>query len=42
MPDTHANVENLINKFNYKPSTSVVSGVTKFVEWYKIITKYEK
>ena len=35
VPDTHANVENLINKFNYKPSTSVVSGVTKFVEWYK-------
>ena len=35
VPDTHANVENLINKFNYKPSTSVITGVTKFVEWYK-------
>ena len=35
VPDTHANVDNLIKKFNYKPSTSVVDGVSKFVKWYK-------
>ena len=35
VPDTHANVDNLIKKFNYKPSTSVFDGVSKFVKWYK-------
>jgi UDP-glucuronate 4-epimerase len=35
VPDTHANVDNLIKKFNYKPSTSVIDGVSKFVKWYK-------
>ena len=33
--DTYANVDNLKKKFNYKPSTSVVDGVNKFVKWYK-------
>ena len=35
VPDTYANVDNLKKKFNYKPSTSVISGVTNFVKWYK-------
>ena len=35
VPDTYANVDNLKNKFDYKPSTSVISGVTNFVKWYK-------
>ena len=35
VPDTYANVDNLKKKFNYKPSTSVIDGVTKFVKWYK-------
>ena len=35
VPDTCANVDNLKKKFNYKPSTSVIDGVTKFVKWYK-------
>jgi UDP-glucuronate 4-epimerase len=35
VPDTYASVENLKNKFNYKPSTSVVNGVSNFVKWYK-------
>jgi UDP-glucuronate 4-epimerase len=35
VPDTCANVDNLEKKFNYKPTTSVTEGVTKFVEWYK-------
>ena len=39
VPDTYADSNNLEKKFNYKPSTSVVEGVTKFVDWYK---KYYK
>jgi len=35
VPDTYANVNNLIKHFNYKPSTSVIDGVSKFVKWYK-------
>ena len=35
VPDTYANVDNLNKKFNYKPSTSVISGVSNFVKWYK-------
>ncbi len=33
--DTNANVDNFIKKFDYKPSTSVVKGVSNFVNWYK-------
>jgi len=35
VPDTYANTDNLKNKFNYKPSTSVFEGVSNFVNWYK-------
>jgi UDP-glucuronate 4-epimerase len=35
VPDTFANVDNLIKKFNYKPSTPIGEGITNFVEWYK-------
>ena len=35
VPETYANVDNLKKKFNYKPSTSVIDGVSKFVKWYK-------
>ena len=35
LPDTHADVDNLMKKFNYKPSTSIINGVSKFVKWYK-------
>ena len=35
VPDTYANVDNLKKKFNYKPKTSVVEGVSHFVKWYK-------
>jgi len=34
VPDTFANLDNLIKNFNYKPVTSVEEGVTKFVDWY--------
>jgi len=35
VPDTYANTDNLNEKFNYKPSTSVIEGVSNFVKWFK-------
>ena len=35
VPDTYADTSNLNEKFNYKPSTSVIDGVSNFVKWYK-------
>lgn len=35
VPDTCANVDNLKKYFNYKPSTSVNDGISKFIKWYK-------
>ncbi len=35
IPDTNANVNNLIKKLDYKPSISVEDGVSNFVQWYK-------
>ena len=33
--DTFANIDNLKEKFQYKPSISIEEGITKFVKWYK-------
>ena len=35
VPDTYANVEDLVRDVGYKPNTSVEDGVAKFVDWYK-------
>ena len=35
VPDTCSNSDNLKMTFDYKPTTSVLEGVRKFVEWYK-------
>ena len=35
VPDTYADVSDLVNDFGYKPSTSLKEGVYKFIEWYK-------
>lgn len=35
VPDTYANVDELIEQFDYKPSTPVEEGVANFVQWYK-------
>ena len=35
VPDTFANVDNLMKKFNYKPSTPVAEGIISFVKWYR-------
>ena len=35
VPDTYANVDDLVKEFGYKPDMSVKQGVTNFVKWYK-------
>lgn len=39
VPATYADVDGLIQNFNYKPNTSVKDGVAKFIEWYKLYYK---
>jgi len=34
VPNTYACVEDLIQDFDYKPDTSIESGISKFVDWY--------
>jgi UDP-glucuronate 4-epimerase len=35
VPDTYADVTDLVEQFDYKPDTSVETGVSRFVDWYK-------
>ena len=35
VPDTYADVENLVADFDYSPNTSVEQGVKHFVDWYE-------
>ncbi len=35
VPDTYANVEDLVRDVDYKPATSVEDGVRNFVAWYR-------
>ena len=35
VPDTYADVLDLVQDFDYKPSITVNHGVAKFIEWYK-------
>jgi len=35
VPDTYADVDDLVKEFDYKPSTSIEEGITNFVDWYK-------
>jgi UDP-glucuronate 4-epimerase len=34
IPDTFADVKDLVEQFRYKPSTSVKEGISKFISWY--------
>ncbi len=36
---TWANVETLINDYDYRPNTSVTEGVKQFIDWYKMFYK---
>ncbi|WP_419168990.1 NAD-dependent epimerase [Halobacteriovorax sp.] len=35
VPRTYADVEDLMNKTNYRPTTKLEIGLSKFVEWYR-------
>ena len=39
VPDTWANVDDLVEQFDYQPSMSVVQGVVNFAEWFKAYYK---
>ena len=34
VPDTFADVEDLIKDTGYKPTTTIDEGIQKFVQWY--------
>ena len=34
VPDTYADVNDFVEKFNYKPSTTVEEGIARFTRWY--------
>ena len=34
VPKTFANIDTLVNDFNYRPSTPIIEGVEKFIKWY--------
>jgi UDP-glucuronate 4-epimerase len=36
VPDTYADVEDLVRDFGYKPQTTVQQGMSKFVEWFRM------
>ena len=35
VPETYANVDDLVEQFHYKPATSVEDGINHFVSWYR-------
>ena len=35
VPNTWANVDELVKQFDYQPNTSVEKGITKFTHWFK-------
>ncbi len=42
VPDTYANVDDLVKNFDYKPTTEVEAGVANFVQWYLKYIKISK
>lgn len=34
VPDTYANVHDLVEQFHYQPATTVKDGIKQFVDWY--------
>ena len=35
VPDTYANVDDLVEQFHYKPATTIEDGIARFVAWYR-------
>lgn len=39
VPDTYADVHDLVEQFHYKPETTVCEGINRFVSWYRNYNK---
>ena len=39
VPSTYANVDDLVRDFDYKPDTSIRTGIGQFISWYKTYYK---
>ena len=39
VPDTYADVNDLVKNLNYKPVMDIKQGVKNFVDWYKEYNK---
>ena len=35
VPDTYADVTDLVEQLEYKPSTPIDKGIANFVDWYR-------
>lgn len=35
VPDTYADVDDLVQEFGYKPSVSIKDGVSQFIDWFR-------
>jgi UDP-glucuronate 4-epimerase len=39
VPDTYANVADLVDQFKFKPQTTIEEGINAFVNWYRDYTR---
>ena len=39
VPDTYADIEDLVKQFHYQPTTIVEDGVQRFIDWYRYYYK---
>jgi len=39
VPDTYADVQDLVEQFHYRPATPVSEGIKRFVDWYRCYYK---
>ena len=42
VPDTYADVDDLVEEFNYKPLMNIKQGVENFVKWYKEYNRFSR
>ena len=41
VPETYADIDDLVNNIGFKPQTTIESGISNFVEWFKTSQKYD-
>ncbi len=37
VPETYADIDDLVKDFGFKPNTTIDEGIEKFVEWYRAL-----